>query len=80
VRSGIGIDLVLRTSCLVQRGEGPRSRAFLRQLADKLGTAQRARKRRHATNLHARIVTLVVTFTINSRPASFESSIAAVAM
>jgi putative transposase len=33
--------------------ENPR---LLRQLADKLGAAQRARKRRRATNLHARIV------------------------
>jgi putative transposase len=35
-----------------QKIENPR---FLRQLADKLAAAQRARKRRQATNLYARI-------------------------
>src|SRR6266403_677778 len=56
VRSGIGIDLGLKDFAALSNGEKIENPQLLRQLADKLGTAQRSRKRRQATNLHARIV------------------------
>ena len=56
VRSGIGIDLGLKDFAALSNGEKIENPRLLRQLADKLGTAQRSRKRRQATNLHARIV------------------------
>jgi putative transposase len=55
VRSGIGIDLGLKDFAALSTGEKIENPRHLRQLADKLATAQRARKRRQATNLHARI-------------------------
>ena len=56
VRSGIGIDLGLKDFATLSNGEKIDNPQHLRQLADKLSTAQRAGKRRQATNLHARIV------------------------
>src|SRR5260370_4819534 len=56
VRSGIGIDLGLKDFAALSNGEKVENPQLLRQLADKLATAQRARKRRQAINLHARIV------------------------
>ena len=56
VRSGIGIDLGLKDFAALSNGEKVENPRLLRQLADKLAAAQRARKRSRATNLHARIV------------------------
>ncbi len=56
VRSGIGIDLGLKDFAALSNGKKVENPQLLRQLADKLATAQRARKRRQATNLHARVV------------------------
>jgi transposase len=56
VRSGIGIDLGLKDFAALSNGEKVENPRLLRQLADKLAAAQRARKRRQATNIHARIV------------------------
>src|SRR5260370_18068324 len=56
VRSGIGIDLGLKDFAALSNGEKVENPRLLRQLADKLGTAQRARKRRQATHLLARVV------------------------
>jgi transposase len=56
VRSGIGIDLGLKDFAALSNGEKVENPRLLRQLADKLGTAQRARKRRHTANIYARIV------------------------
>jgi len=55
VRSGIGIDLGLKDFAALSTGEKIENPRLLRQLADQLATAQRARKRRQATNRHARI-------------------------
>jgi putative transposase len=55
VRSCIGIDLGLKDFAALSTGEKIENPRLLRQLADQLATAQRARKRRQATNLHARI-------------------------
>src|SRR6202041_2070320 len=56
VRSGIGIDLGLKDFAALSNGEKVENPRLLRQLADKLAAAQRARKRRQTTHLHARIV------------------------
>jgi putative transposase len=56
VRSGIGIDWGLKDFAALSNGEKIENPRLLRQLADKLAAAQRARKRRQATHLHARIV------------------------
>jgi IS605 OrfB family transposase len=55
VRSGVGIDLGLKDFAVYSTGEKIENPRRLRRLADKLAAAQRARKRRQATNLHARI-------------------------
>src|ERR1700675_3741503 len=55
VRSGVGIDLGLKDFAALSTGQKIENPRLLRQLADKLATAQRARKRRQATNLHGRI-------------------------
>jgi IS605 OrfB family transposase len=55
VRSAIGIDLGLKDFAALSTGEKIENPRLLRQLADKLATAQRARKRRQATRVHARI-------------------------
>ena len=54
-RRGIGIDLGLKDFAALSTGEKIENPWYLRQLADKLAIAQRARKRRQATNLCARI-------------------------
>jgi putative transposase len=55
VRSGIGIDLGLKDFAVLSNGEKVENPRLLRQLADKLAAVQRARKRRQATNIYARI-------------------------
>jgi putative transposase len=55
VHSRIGIDLGLKDFAALSNGEKIENPRPLRQLADKLATAQRARKRRQASNIHARI-------------------------
>jgi putative transposase len=54
-RRGIGIDLGLREFAALSSGDKIENPQYLRQLADKLAAAQRARKRRQATNIYARI-------------------------
>jgi putative transposase len=54
-RRGIGIDLGLQDFAALSNGDSIENPQCLRQLADKLATAQRARKRRQATNIYARI-------------------------
>ena len=56
MNSGIGIDLGLKEFAVLSNGEKIENPRHLRQLADKLSTAQRARKRRQAAHIHARIV------------------------
>jgi putative transposase len=56
VRRGIGIDLGLKDFAALSDGEKVANPRHLRQLADKLGTAQRARKRRQTAHIYARIV------------------------
>jgi transposase len=55
VHSGVGIDLGLKDFAALSTGEKIENPRLLRQLADKLATAQRAGKRRQATHIHARI-------------------------
>jgi putative transposase len=55
VRHGIGIDLGLKDFAALSNGEKIENPRLLRQLSDKLASAQRARKRRQARDLHARI-------------------------
>ena len=55
VRRGIGIDLGLKDFAALSNGEKIENPRLLRQLADKLASAQRARKRRQAAHIHARI-------------------------
>ena len=55
VRSAIGIDLGLKDFAALSTGEKIENPRLLRQLADQLASAQRARKRRQATRIHARI-------------------------
>src|SRR5258708_3275389 len=56
VLSGIGIDLGLKDFAALSNGEKVENPRLLRQLADKLATAQRAHKRRQATPIHPRVV------------------------
>jgi IS605 OrfB family transposase len=56
VQSAIGIDLGLKDFAALSNGEKIGNPQPLRRLADKLSTAQRARKWRQATHIHARIV------------------------
>jgi putative transposase len=55
VCSGIGIDLGLKDFAALSNGQKIENPQPLRRLAEKLASAQRARKRRQATHLHARI-------------------------
>jgi putative transposase len=55
VRSGVGIDLGLKDFAALSTGEKIENPRLLRLLSDRLATAQRAGKRRQATNIHARI-------------------------
>ena len=52
---GVGIDLGLKYLATLSTGEKIENPRHLRQLADKLAVAQRAGKKRQATNIHARI-------------------------
>jgi putative transposase len=54
-RRGVGIDLGLSEFAALSTGDKIENPRCLRQLADKLARAQRARKRRQATNICARI-------------------------
>lgn len=51
----VGIDLGLKELVTLSTGEVIANPRQLQRLADKLGKAQRARKKRQATNIHARI-------------------------
>ena len=75
VRCGIGIDLGLKDFAALSTGDKIENPRYLRQLADKLAIAQRARKRRQATTFTPVSPMPAVTFTINARLSSFESSI-----
>lgn len=55
LKNGIGIDLGLKEFAALSNGEKIENPRHLYQLADKLAKAQRARKWRQATNIHARI-------------------------
>jgi putative transposase len=55
VRTGIGIDLGLKDFAALSNGEKIENPQLLRQLADKLATAQRAGKRPQVAHIHARI-------------------------
>ncbi|MGQ0835965.1 MAG: RNA-guided endonuclease InsQ/TnpB family protein, partial [Gammaproteobacteria bacterium] len=52
---GVGIDLGLKEFATLSTGEKIENSRHLRQLATQLASAQRARKKRQATNIHARI-------------------------
>lgn len=52
---GVGIDLGLKTFAALSTGETIDNPRHFRQLEEKLGKAQRARKKRQAANIHARI-------------------------
>ena len=51
----VGIDLGLKDFATLSTGEKIENPRHLRQLSDKLSIAQRARKKRHAANIHASI-------------------------
>lgn len=53
---GVGIDLGLKSFAALSTGETIDNPRHFRALEEKLGKAQRARKKRQATNVHARIV------------------------
>ena len=55
VRSAVGIDLRLKDFAALSSGEKIENPRYLRQLADQLAAAQRAHKKRQATNLYLRI-------------------------
>jgi putative transposase len=55
LKNGIGIDLGLKEFAAFSSGEKIGNPRHLRQLAGKLAVAQRAGKKRQATNIHARI-------------------------
>ena len=55
LKNGIGIDLGLKEFAALSNGEKIENPRHLRQLADKLSMAQRAGKKRQATNIHASI-------------------------
>ena len=55
IRSGVGIDLGLKDFAALSTGEKITNPRHYRQLEERLGKAQRARKKRLATNIHAKI-------------------------
>lgn len=55
MNTGVGIDLGLKDIAALSTGEKIGNPRHLRQLEEKLGKAQRAGKKRQATNIHARI-------------------------
>ena len=56
MRTGVGIDLGLKSFAALSNGETIDNPRHFRRLEEKLGKAQRARKKRQAVNIHARIV------------------------
>jgi putative transposase len=56
IASGVGVDLGLKDFAALSTGEIVGNPRHFRQLEATLGKAQRAHKRRQATNIHARIV------------------------
>lgn len=56
MRTGVGIDLGLKSFAALSNGETIDNPRHFRRLEEKLGKAQRARKKRQAANIHARIV------------------------
>ena len=56
MNSGVGIDLGLKSFAALSTGETIDNPRHFRALEGKLGRAQRACKKRQATNIHARIV------------------------
>lgn len=56
INSGVGIDLGLKDLASLSDGSKIENPRHLRRLESKLATAQRANKKRQATNIHARIV------------------------
>ena len=56
MRTGVGIDLGLKEFATLSTGEKIENPRHFRRLEEKLGKAQRARKKRQAANIHARIV------------------------
>lgn len=55
LNKGVGIDLGLKEFATLSNGEKVENPRHLRQMATKLAKAQRARKRRQARRIHARI-------------------------
>ena len=55
MRTGVGIDLGLKSFAALSNGETIDNPRHFRRLEEKLGKAQRARKKRQAVNIHARI-------------------------
>lgn len=55
LRSGVGIDLGLKTMATLSTGEKVENPCHLAKLAEKLAKAQRARKKRQARNIYARV-------------------------
>jgi putative transposase len=55
VEHGVGIDLGLKDLATLSTGEKIENPRHYRQLEEALGRAQRARKKRQVTNIHARI-------------------------
>ena len=55
LKSGVGIDLGLKDFATLSTGEKIDNPRHFRELEEKLAKAQRAQKKRQATNIHARI-------------------------
>lgn len=55
MNAGVGIDLGLKSFAALSTGEAIDNPRHFRALEEKLGKAQRARKKRQAANIHARI-------------------------
>lgn len=55
MRTGVGIDLGLKEFATLSTGEKIDNQRHFRRLEEKLGKAQRARKKRQAANIHAHI-------------------------
>ena len=55
MHTGVGIDLGLKSFAVLSTGEAIDNPRHFRALEEKLGKAQRARKRRQAASIHARI-------------------------
>ena len=59
---GVGIDLGLKDLATLSTGEKIEHPRFFREMEAKLGKAQRARKKRQVTNLHAKIANCRMDF------------------